>query len=211
MTSSSDHSLNPVDDQELDLNQETDLVADGPPRFTDPPVLPQRNGQKLGSDGLTYPVAFIQITFDATTGNTVGGMLVTDNTGIPLEFLITSAVRPTRAQHILYGKRLKSFVAINLCATQLVNDIKTTPKVVFVHDDFMLGLSAHTSLPVLMLQQTEQLGTLAPRPTVIPPRNKPEYAELIDLTSLNADMIDAFDRIEKCREVLAARNDEYKI
>lgn len=47
------------------------------------------------------------VTFDANTGNAVGGMLVTDNTGIPLEFLITSAVRPTRAQQILYGNRLK--------------------------------------------------------------------------------------------------------
>ena len=138
-------------------------------------------------------------------------MLVTDNTGIPLEFLITSAVRPTRAQQILYGKRLNSFIANNLCGVQLLNDIKTIPKVVFVQDEYMLGLAAHTSIPVLVLRQTEQLGTVSLRPTVIPPRDKPEYADVVDLSSLDADMIDAFERIEKCREVLAARNDEYKL
>lgn len=211
MTSTSDDSLHSVDSHEIDLDQQGDLLTDGLQRFSAPHADTQRNGQKLGADGLTYPVAFIQVTFDANTGNAVGGMLVTDNTGIPLEFLITSAVRPTRAQQILYGNRLKSYIAINLCGTQLLNDIKTKPKAVFVHDEFMLGVSAHTSIPVLMLQQTEQLGSVAVQPTVIPPRNKPEYADVIDLSSLNADMIDAFNRIEKCREVLAARNDEYKI
>jgi hypothetical protein len=199
------------DTDELDLDHQGDSVTDGLQGLSVSNESVQRNAKKLGADGLTYPVGFLQVTFDENTGNAVGGFLVTDNTGIPLEFLITSAVRPTRAQQILYGNRLKSYIAINLCGNQLLNDIKTKPKAIFVSEEFMLGLSAHTPLPVLMLQQTEQLGRVATMPTLIPPRNKPEYADVIDLTSLNADMIDAFNRIEKCREVLAARNDEYKI
>ncbi len=211
MTSEMDDSLNTINRHEIDLSQDDGMLPESPPRMGDSPATSLRNGQKLGADGLTYPIGFIQVTFNVTNGNAVGGMLVTDNTGIPLEFLITSAVRPTRAQQILYGKRLNSFIANNLCGVQLLNDIKTKPKVVFVQDEYMLGLAAHTSIPVLVLRQTEQLGTVATRPTVIPPRDKLEYADVVDLSSLDADMIDAFERIEKCREVLAARNDEYKL
>ncbi|MEX0726886.1 MAG: hypothetical protein WD065_11485 [Planctomycetaceae bacterium] len=211
MTSSSDDFLDSAENDQMGHGEKVGSITDDLSGFVNDQLDLARNGNKLGADGLTYPVAFVHVTFDSKTGNAVGGMLVTDNTGIPLEFLITSAVRPTRAQQILYGKRLKSYISINLCGKQLLNDIKTKPKVIFVHEDLMLGIHAHTSIPVLMLQSTEQLGTVTTHPMVIPPKNKPEYADVIDLTSLDADMVDAFDRIEKCREVLASRNDDYKI
>lgn len=190
--------------------------------FDDPVVSIGRDGngdgfpseqsvRRLGSDGLTYPLGFIHVSTNATNGNAVGGMLVADNTGVPLEFMVTTAVRPTRAQQILYGNRLKSYVAVNLCAKELVQQIKTTPKVIFVQEPWMLSLCDHTAIPVLQIIQTEHLGTANPRPTIVPPRNHPEYAQLIDLTSLDVDMLDAFERIEKCREVLAAKNEEYRI
>lgn len=206
-----DDSLNSVERHEIDLDLNDGVLPNSPARMEATGTALSRNAQKLGADGLTYPIGFLHVTFNSSNGNAVGGMLVTDNTGIPLEFLITTAVRPTRAQQILYGKRLNSFIAINLCGVQLLNDIKTKPKVVFVQDEYMLGLVTHTSIPVLVLRQTEQLGTTSPRPTVVPPRERPEYADVVDLTSLDADMIDAFDRIEKCREVLASRNEEYKL
>ncbi len=211
MTVEPNEALNSTNPDAIDLDQHDDTVPGSLPRRAELPSSLTTNAQKLGADGLTYTIGFIQITFNATTGDAVAGMLVTDNTGIPLEFLITSAVRPTRPQRILYGKRLNSFIANDLCGAQLLNDIKMKPKVVFVQDEYMLGLADHTLIPVLVLRQIEQLGTLALRPTVIPPRHKPEYADAIDLSSLDPDMVDAFERIEKCREVLAARDDEYKL
>ncbi len=167
--------------------------------------------RKLGSDGLTYPLGFIYVSTNPANGHAVGGMLVADNTGVPLEFMVTTAVRPTRAQQILYGNRLKSFVAVNLCAKELVQQIKTKPSVIFVQEAWMLSLSEHTTIPVLQILRTEQLGTASSRPTIIPPRNHQEYSQAIDLTSLDVDMLDAFERIEKCREVLAAKSEEYRI
>lgn len=136
---------------------------------------------------------------------------MTDNTGIPLEFMITTAVRPTRAQQILFGNRLKSYVAINLCGKQLLQDVKTKPRVVFVREEWMLNLISQTDIPVLLLQHTEQLGSASVKPTAIPPKSRPEFGDLIDLASLDADMVDAFDRIERSREVLAMKSDGYKI
>lgn len=123
--------------------------------------LPTGQVRRLGSDGLTYPLGFILVSTNPANGHSVGGMLVADNTGVPLEFMVTTAVRPTRAQQILYGNRLRSFVAVNLCAKELIEQIKTKPSVIFVQEGWMLSLSEHTSIPVLQILRSEQLGTAA--------------------------------------------------
>lgn len=166
---------------------------------------------RLGQDGITYPIGFIKVTFNSTNGHAVGGMLIADNTGVPLEFTVTSAVRPTKAQQILYGNRLWSYVAVNLCAKELIEATKNKPKVIFVSEDWMLAVHEFTDIPVLVLRKGDELGSVSSRPTITPPKQKPEYGEIIDLTSLDPDMLDAFDRIEKCREILATKNEEYKI
>jgi hypothetical protein len=166
---------------------------------------------RLGADGVTYPVGFFHFSFNPSNGSGLGGLLITDNTGIPLEFIVTTAVRTTHAQRILYGKRLRSFIAVNLCAKQLLQDVKTTPKVVFVREEWLLNIHRLTTIPVLQLVPTEQLGDLAGRPSVVPPENHPEYTEVLDLTSLDTDMVDAFERIETCREVLAAKAEDYRL
>lgn len=169
------------------------------------------SGKRLGENGLTYPIGFVSVAANSANGNAVGGMLVADNTGIPLEFVITTAVRPTAAQQILYGKRLKSYVAVNLCGKELLSSVKTKPAVIFVRDETLLTLHEFTEIPVLLIRRNEELGSAAGRPTVVPPKAHPKYAQMIDLTSLDADMLDAFDRIEKCREVLAKNKEEYRI
>lgn len=169
------------------------------------------NSTRLGSDGQTYTIGFIGIESDPKTSNTIGGFLITDNTGVPVEFLLTKTVRPTPAQRILYGKRLQSYLSVDLCARQLVDDVKTRPGVIFVESELMLALHRFTDIPVLWLQTPTELGQTSSRPSVTPPPQRPEYAEVIDLMSLDSDMIDAFRRIEQCRTTLANENPDFVI
>jgi len=165
----------------------------------------------LGADGMTYPVGFLRVTTNAENGSAVGGLLVADNTGIPLEFMITAAVRPTPAQRVLYGKRLKSYVAVELCGQQLLRQVKIKPKLVFVEEREMLRLANVTDVPVLRLLPSEQLGTARPLPTVEFPTDHTEYERMIDLRSLDQDMVDCFNRVEQCREILAKTREEYRL
>jgi hypothetical protein len=167
--------------------------------------------ERLGADGHTYPIGFIHLSFNPSNGHALAGMLIADNTGLPLEFNITTAVRPTRAQQILYGNRLRSYVAVHLCAQELIKACKTRPQVIFVEDESLLEAHKLTDIPVLVLRQGNWRGGIHSRPEVIPPKEHPEYADIIDLTSLDSDMLDAFARIEKCREVLATKSDEFRI
>lgn len=185
----------------------------------DSPDLPQAplpdsspaNTTRLGSDGQTYSIGFIGIESDPKTSNTIGGFLITDNTGVPVEFLLTKTVRPTPAQRILYGKRLQSYLSVDLCARQLIDDVKTRPGVIFVESELMLALHRFTDIPVLWLQTPTELGQTSARPCVTPPPQRPQYADVIDLMSLDSDMIDAFRRIEQCRTTLANDNPDFVI
>lgn len=170
-----------------------------------------KNPSQLGSDGQTYTIGFIGIEVNPKNSDTVGGFLITDNTGVPVEFLLTKAVRPTPAQKILYGKRLGSYLSVDLCARQLVDDVKTRPGIIFVENEALLGLHRFTDIPILWLQTPTELGKTSERPSVTPPAQHPEYAEVIDLMSLDSDMIDAFQRIEECRVTLANDNPDFAI
>ncbi len=179
------------------------LSVDELPHPTEPS---SKNPNRLGGDHQTYTMGFIGIESNLKTGDTIGGFLVTDNTGVPVEFLLTKAVRPTPAQKILYGKRLESYLSVDLCASKLIEDVKTRPGVIFVEHEVMLVLHRFTEIPILWLQS----GTGA-RPVLTPPVQHPEYADVIDLMSLDADMLDAFRRIEECRVTLANDDPDFAI
>ena len=131
--------------------------------------------RRLGEDGVTYPIGFIHMSFQPRSGDMAAACWSRTIPGVPLEFRITTAVRPTVAQRILYGNRLKSYVAINLCATQLVQSVEQKPRVIFVREDWMLGLANIIEIPALMLRRSESLGTVEAKPTIVPPHNRPHY------------------------------------
>lgn len=172
-----------------------------------------RSGFKgqLGSDGMTYPVAFLHYMHSDSTGAGLAGLLISENSGIPLEFIITHAVRPTAAQKVLYGKSLRRHIAVDLCAKQLLESVKTKPQVIFINNPELFLASKHTDIPILHLQSVEQLGSGSPEPVVEPDPSHPEHGDLLDIRSLHIDMLDCFSRIEQCREILARSKEEYKL
>src|SRR5687768_2957441 len=50
----------------------------------------------------------------------VGGYLVTNIWGRPLEFRLTNAIQPNRVQHILYGQTLNSYLCGELIGKTLL-------------------------------------------------------------------------------------------
>ena len=156
-------------------------------------------------DTQTYPLGFLDLCLNPETGHAVGGLAVTDNTGFPLEFHITTAVKPTLAQRALYGRRLESFVAVDLCATELLKQIKTPLRAVLIRNPVFFGAGKLTPLPILQLEKQAQGPALKPHP------DHPDHARLLDPASLNLDMVEVFSRIEQCRAALARDNDSYAI
>src|SRR5436305_14698670 len=78
-----------------------------------------RNPPMTASATIPAPnVGFLAILQDPS--GTLGGYLVTNSWGRPLEFRVTSAVQPNKVQAILYGASLPAYLCGELIAKTLV-------------------------------------------------------------------------------------------
>lgn len=84
----------------------------------------------------------------------VGGLLVTNHNGRPLEFQCTTPVRPDRTQEILYGRMLRPWLLGELIGKTLMDRVAIKPDLVFTGDPDILELRNHTAAPVACTSQT---------------------------------------------------------
>ena len=80
----------------------------------------------------------------------LGGILVVDEFGLPLEFRHTVALRPSRLQTTLYGDALDRYLRAAVITTRLLDDLERTPPVVLVTDP-MLAIGGD-ELPVAHME-----------------------------------------------------------
>jgi hypothetical protein len=67
----------------------------------------------------------------------LGGVLVVDEFGLPLEFRHTVALRPSRLQTTLYGDALDRYLRAAVITTRLLDDLERSPGVVLVTDPLL--------------------------------------------------------------------------
>jgi hypothetical protein len=78
----------------------------------------------------------------------VGGLLVTNQGGRPLEFQCTVPVKPNTTQRILYGPTLESFMLGELIGAALVAKAGVKPQVILTDRAPILELRNHVDQPV---------------------------------------------------------------
>jgi hypothetical protein len=69
----------------------------------------------------------------------LGGILVADEFGLPVEFRHTLPVRPTKLQRAIYGDALDRYVRAVVIAQRLVAGLEHRPAIVLVNDGVLLG------------------------------------------------------------------------
>jgi hypothetical protein len=83
----------------------------------------------------------------------VGGLLVTNHFGRPLEFQCTLPVRPNATQEILYGPTLEPFLLGELIGATLIEKSGIKPHLVFTDREQILELREHIESPVLFVEE----------------------------------------------------------
>jgi hypothetical protein len=81
----------------------------------------------------------------------VGGLLVTNRLGRPLEFQCTTPVRANRMQQILYGQTLRMFLFTDLIGRMLLSRVQVPPDVLLFDQEELLSLREETPCPVACL------------------------------------------------------------
>lgn len=87
-----------------------------------------------------------------------GAVLVTDEHTKPVEFRVTSPVRPTSFQRTLYGDVLQEHILVELVGVPLLSALKESPSVVIVRDPLFLGVNSKQDIPVVRLYREDEVS-----------------------------------------------------
>jgi hypothetical protein len=82
----------------------------------------------------------------------LGGYLVTNGWGRPVEFRLTTAVQPNRVQAALYGPTLPEYLLADLIGKTLVEKTATRPDLVVTDVPAALPLRSRVEMPVVALR-----------------------------------------------------------
>ncbi len=80
-----------------------------------------------------------------------GGYLVLNIAGRPLEFHCTAPIKPNRAQEILYGPTLPSFLYGEQIGQTLIQQATTVPLLVCTDQEPALAAREYSSMPVVLV------------------------------------------------------------
>jgi hypothetical protein len=107
------------------------------------PVISSQRNNALTSLG------FLTILHEAN--GYLGGYLVTNVWGRPLEFRLSSAVQPNRVQQILYAGTLEPYISADLIGKTLVDKTGSPVQLIVTDREAVLDLRLKVECPVLLL------------------------------------------------------------
>ncbi|HEY3963629.1 MAG TPA: hypothetical protein VGM05_03665 [Planctomycetaceae bacterium] len=86
----------------------------------------------------------------------VGGLLVTNHNGRPLEFQCTAPIKANATQEILYGPTLAPFILGELIGGTLVEKAGIKPQLILTDQMQILELRNHIDRPVALVEKGAQ-------------------------------------------------------
>ena len=87
----------------------------------------------------------------------LGGLLLTDTSGIPLDFRYTEPITPTKLQSVLYGKALEPHLKEEVIQKTLLKELKGAPDLFILPPaDMAGGWNGDAKCPALALQKSQE-------------------------------------------------------
>jgi hypothetical protein len=99
-------------------------------------------------------LGFLTVVQNAQYG-LFGGYLILNMAGRPLEFHCTAPIKPNRAQEILYGPTLESFLYGEQIGQTLINEGSTTPIMVCTDREPALAAREFMNTPLVLVMPSE--------------------------------------------------------
>lgn len=93
----------------------------------------------------------------------IGGIMVVDERGLPLEFRYTEPIQPTKIQQVLYGSVLNRYIKTDVILETLLKSLESKPNLLVVNDDsFMMTDVLSKDFDVVRLTETKSPPLKAP-------------------------------------------------
>lgn len=140
----------------------------------------------------------------------LGGILIINEFGIPVEFKYSEPVSPTKLQEIIYGSSLEYYLHVEIIAKGLVQKIENRPDVILVQDPNLLfdkNTVMLALIPQIVQEKKEEHEVIvninnASLRITFPESMKIDeniVQKIVDYAN-KIDIIEPFDRIEKALE-----------
>lgn len=152
----------------------------------------------------------------------IGAYMATNERGHPLEFRITTPVRPSGVQRAIYGDDLHAYVSAELIARTLRREAAQPVECLFLHQDMEPFADDH-GVPVVRLHLAEAARILAPgmtegrivvRDRIIHYETFPAAAarahDLLALCAAHFDPGGAFTRMATAIDVLLTEDERFR-
>ena len=172
---------------------------------TNPP-LPVATNAQPNPHSLT--LGFLTLLTDPS--GVLGGYLLTNSWGRPLEFRLSTAVQPNRVQQILYGPTLTEYLHAELIGKTLIEKTAAPPSLIVTDSVAALALRAKLNVPTvavrpdgLELTATDVLPLPHPRCSALllyPARHAADRTQLeglLDRIDPAVDLAEPFARIRE--------------
>lgn len=151
--------------------------------------------------GSSTKIAFIDI-FVFEDGAIRGGVLVTDVETRPYEFRVTSPIKPTQLQKILYGSSLTEYVYGELICQPLLRQVKEKISLAIAKNDNLLVARPGLPFPLVIVQKGQagnpdnSLNTLIVHAHSGFPGEQAQAEILINTFAQQHDIFEPFERIK---------------
>jgi hypothetical protein len=142
----------------------------------------------------------------------LGGYLVTNIWGRPLEFRLSSAVQPNRVQHILYAGTLEPYICADLIGKTLVDKAAVPTQLIVTDRQSVLDLRLKVECPVVWLAPADGVwdgGETVVRPAadgqgplLCHPRSLGDIARTRELLTRLDDKFDLAEPFVRIREAI---------
>jgi hypothetical protein len=143
---------------------------------------------------------------DTPSGGRRGGYLLTTEYGRPLEFHYTTEVRFRGPQRVLYGAASGRRLDVELFALPLVDRQFAPPQIVFVDDEWLLGLRESTPAPVVALIECDAVGC-EPWQALVHDRHRHDLSAFEAVRTLCPPSFDWLEPFARLTEALAELRD----
>ena len=115
-----------------------------------------------GNDSTTSGVLGFLTALSSEAHGVLGGFLVINASGRPLEFHCTAPIKPNRAQEILFGPTLESFLYGEQIGQTLVREASAKVPLICTDTPAMMGVAPFISQPVVLVSM-DPLGISSER------------------------------------------------
>src|SRR5262249_47650460 len=157
-------------------------------------------GEQVGANGVVS-LGFLTVLREG--GGYLGGYLVTNGWGRPLEFRLTSAVQPNRVQQVRYGRTLPAYVCADLIGKALVERAGTPVRLVVTDTEEALDLRWKVDVPVMYLAPSDGRAPADPAALVCHARFPGDAGAARDLLAGLDSTLDLAEPFARIREAVA--------